>query len=842
MPYLSVCPCKFSVVCSWTNPHDKLYLVGSIPLLGSWQPFAGIRLRTSDSAYPSWVCQVFLPCEVEIEYKFVVIRGTEAIWERTANRLLKLKSDSNSRCCINDGTFGDANRVNISEPLPGTSPRDSPQRSPRSLRRGIASGFQTLTLGSSSLGASATIAEDSESALPNIFVIDCDLPYKCSKGSDGSWFLTPREYTVSSRIACLREPYEGHSPFVVKYIGLPGFYVPDEDQASLAAALKQVDCFPVFLQSEAQGVAYKKYIASVFLPTFASVHAGGVTATDNEASSKLWKDYVDVNKLFASVFSANCSKSASFAWVLGYELLLVPQHIRQFTKYEKSADIKIIFWLLQPYPTSETFSSLQQRVPLLQSILAADLVGFDLFDYCRHFLHCCRRLLNAAYVNIEGGFLGVSYDNRTVFVRSSPSGVLGSQLNQALRSEEFQKHRASFLELTKDCQCVLVSYDSYDRLAGILLKLMAWDKFLDEQTKHRATYKLVQFCIEPREALPGHDAYKTQMQSLIDVIQKKHPNSVVLFQEDSHISFARKLALFSVGDVFVNSYVRQGVDPTPLEYILANHYVKDPKHPENPAKPATVIISEFTSYSRLLSRAERINPWDTKTFVDAFDKAVNMPVATRLLNHTKFMENIQSIDFVKWARSVVMDTIESVGHDKANYPSASLLTPRLVSSATVNSITGAFYASRSRFIAVVWDRFFNSKFAREIAESLIHLAREASNIVCILYSGSRAELDSHFPASDVTALCIFCEFGAQEKARGSMDRWTSLVLPASQDVAWKAQVMRIMNLYYSRTDGSLPPRATECSLTWDYSHVDPELGAIQVFVGPSCTPLAAFVP
>ena len=599
-------------------------------------------MRTSDSEYPSWVCQIFLPCEVKLEYKFVVIRGTETIWERSVNRYLRLKSDRNGRCHINDGTFGNATRVSIAEPPPRTSPHDSPKRSPRSPRRGSASGSALLAMGSSSLGANATIAEDSDASLPKIFVIDCDLPFKCSKGCDGSWVLTPREYSESGRIACLREAYEGQSPFVVQYIGSPGFYVPDEDQAALAAALKQVDCFPVFLQSEAQGIAYNKYIASVLLPSFASVHTGGVTATDHEASSKLWKDYVDVNKLFASVFSANHSKSASFAWVLGYELLLVPQHIRQFIKYEKSADIKIIFWLLQPYPTSETFSSLQQRVPLLQSILAADLVGFDLFDYCRHFLHCCRRLLNAAYVNIEGGFLGVCYDNRTVFVRSSPSGVLGSQLSEALRSDEFQRHRSAFLELTKDCQCVLVSYDSYDRLAGILLKLMAWDKFLDEQTKHRATYKLVQFCIEPREALPGHDAYKAQMQSLIDVIQKKHPNSLVLVQEDCHISFARKLALFSVGDVFVNSYVRQGVDPSPLEYILANNHVKDPKCPENPAKPATVIISEFTSYSRLLSRAERINPWDTKTFVDAFDKAVNMTKLSRLQNHSKFMENIQS--------------------------------------------------------------------------------------------------------------------------------------------------------------------------------------------------------
>lgn len=831
MAHFHVTPCAFKLDCSWLSPHDALYLVGSIPILGTWQPSAGIRLRTTDVEFPSWRAQAILPCDFDIYYKYVAVRGHEIVWEQCANRSLRITSGSFVLCQVNDGNFGDGLRISSTAPQHTQLHLDPRNRSPRRICRQQRVSRQELC----NLTFNSTISEENEDDVFTIFVLDRELPFQCVKSSDGAWILTPKEQTASSRLAYLRQPQEGERLYSVKYIGSPGFYVPESDQASLAAALLEVHCHPVFMQSEVQDTSYKKYISTVLLPSFTSVYApaGRVTAADDEVSSKLWKEYVQVNKLFALVFSAcaHGAKKSSFAWVLGYELLLVPQYIRQSIKYEKYSEIKIIFWLLQPFPPSDTFRALQQRLPFLQSILAADLVEFDSFDYCRHFMHCCRRLLNAACMNIEGGFLGIGYDNRVVFLRSLPSGVLSTQLIEVLQSSQFQQHRESFLRLTKDCHCVFVSYDSYDRLAGILLKLTAWKSFLFDQSEsakdHKKTYKLVLMCIDSRAVLTGHDEYKEQVQSCVEDIQKKHPNSLVFISEDSDVSFARKLALFSVGDVLVNSYVRQGVDSSPLEYILVNNHIKDPKNPENPTKPATIIISEFTSYSRLLSRAARINPWDTKGFVTAIDNAVQMTAPTRLANHFKHMENIESLDFVRWARSVINDTVKSVGHDKLMPHSASFVTPTLFSTADVNTLAANFLTSRCRFIAVVWDRFCNSKHACELAQHLIRLPHDACSIVCVLYSGSRHELETHFPASLCTALSFFCEFGVLEKTRGAADKWTNLHT-SSQDFAWKAQVMRIMNQYSGRTDGSLPPRATECSITWDYSHVDPELAAIQV--------------
>ena len=292
MAHFHVAPCSFNVECSHLSIHDALYLVGSIPILGTWQPSAGVRLRTSKADFPCWRTQVLLPCDVDLEYKYVAVRGQEVLWEQSANRLLRLKPDVFALCQINDGKFGHvapsiisaAQHVESSIEKRRVSPRLSPRRG--SIRdKPVASPRIT----SRALSDDA-ISEESEHDMSTIFVVDHQLPFECTKGSDGAWILTPKEQTASSRLSYLRIPCEGERLYAVKYIGSPGFFVPENEQSSLAAALLKVQCFPVFMQSETQDVSYKKYISSVLLPSFASVYApaGSITAADDEVSSLRW--------------------------------------------------------------------------------------------------------------------------------------------------------------------------------------------------------------------------------------------------------------------------------------------------------------------------------------------------------------------------------------------------------------------------------------------------------------------------------------------------------------------------------------------------------------------------
>lgn len=50
-------------------------------------------------------------------------------------------------------------------------------------------------------------------------------------------------------------------------------------------------------------------------------------------------------------------------------------------------------YLHTPFPSSEVYRILPVRKQLLQGLLAADLIGFQTYDYARHFLSVCTRVL-----------------------------------------------------------------------------------------------------------------------------------------------------------------------------------------------------------------------------------------------------------------------------------------------------------------------------------------------------------------------------------------------------------------------------------------------------------------
>lgn len=56
-------------------------------------------------------------------------------------------------------------------------------------------------------------------------------------------------------------------------------------------------------------------------------------------------------------------------------------------------NVRIGFFLHTPFPSSEIYRILPVREEILQGVLHCDLLGFHTFDYARHFLSSCSRIL-----------------------------------------------------------------------------------------------------------------------------------------------------------------------------------------------------------------------------------------------------------------------------------------------------------------------------------------------------------------------------------------------------------------------------------------------------------------
>ena len=73
-----------------------------------------------------------------------------------------------------------------------------------------------------------------------------------------------------------------------------------------------------------------------------------------------------------------------------------------------------------PFPSSEIWRTMSRREDLLRGILGADQIGFHLFEYARHFLTTCRRLLVHS-ISSHGGIYFVTM--KVLFLACVSSGV-----------------------------------------------------------------------------------------------------------------------------------------------------------------------------------------------------------------------------------------------------------------------------------------------------------------------------------------------------------------------------------------------------------------------------------
>ncbi|CAN0083615.1 unnamed protein product, partial [Hapterophycus canaliculatus] len=115
--------------------------------------------------------------------------------------------------------------------------------------------------------------------------------------------------------------------------------------------------------------------------------------------AELWQCYANVNRRFRDKI-VEVYNEGDLIWVHGFHLLLLPSFL---TRVLRTARVGL--FLHTPFPSSEIFRTLPFREDLLRGMLNADQqIGFHLFEYARHFLTCCKRILglNEGDTNARG--------------------------------------------------------------------------------------------------------------------------------------------------------------------------------------------------------------------------------------------------------------------------------------------------------------------------------------------------------------------------------------------------------------------------------------------------------
>ncbi|KAI4369047.1 hypothetical protein MLD38_017538 [Melastoma candidum] len=668
-----------------------------------------------------------------------------------------------------------------------------------------------------------------------IIVVANQLPIRAQRRSDGGgkgWIFS---WDENALLLQLKDGL-GDDDAEVIYVGcLKEEIHPSEQDEVSQILLETFRCVPTFLPSELFLRYYHGFCKQQLWPLFhymlpLSPDLGG------RFNRSLWQAYVSVNKIFADRIMEVINPEDDFVWIHDYHLMVLPTFLRR--RFNR---VKLGFFLHSPFPSSEIYKTLPIREELLRALLNSDLIGFHTFDYARHFLSCCSRMLGLTYES-KRGFIGLEYYGRTVSIKILPVGIHMGQLESILSLPETEMKVA---ELRKQyCgqdRTMLLGVDDMDIFKGISLKLLAMEQLLTQHPDCQGKVVLVQIANPARSQ--GKDVKEVQNETystvkrINDTFGQPGYNPVVLIEEP--LKFYERIAYYVVAECCLVTAVRDGMNLIPYEYVISrqgNEQLDNLLGLEpSTLKKSMLVVSEFIGCSPSLSGAIRVNPWNIDAVADAMDCALRMSDSEKQLRHEKHYKYVSTHHVGYWARSFLQD-LERTCREHARRRSYGIgfgLSFRVVAldpnfrKLALDYIVSAYRRTTTRAILLDYDgtlmpqASIDKSPSSKSIEILNILCRDENNMVFIVSGRSKNTLTEWF--SPCRNLGIAAEHGYFLR----MDRgaeWETCA-PVT-DCSWKQIVYPVMNLYTETTDGSTIENK-ETSLRWSYEDADPDFGSCQ---------------
>jgi len=641
---------------------------GSCKAMGNFDKSRVIHLVTTPDSYPVWYTEkpIILPRFQISQYKYCTVEGgTVRAFERVEVARMMRPNDMDTYI---EDTFNplrlEGSGIDTEQNLLQEMQRLTSQKSSAALD---GSGHGTR-IGSSQ----------------KLYIVCYHLPVSIHRTNDP---LKPFEVSWAESLIAKSDKSVSEDINVV-WLGtcrVPDPKPSDEEMKALLAILDEIHCIPIFMDPTLASLHYRGYCKHILWPVFHNVdqldqihsawNVGGLSKAEtgapivNRSRSKstdgsrptqasiladeqeekwmkneaeYYEAYNEVSRIFDRRL-AEMLQPGDIVWVHDYHLMLLPKMIRD----RAISDLRIIFFLHIPFPTSQIFRSLGSATDILGSIICADIIGFHAFDHTRHFLNATKRMLGVSSVTLQGGLLALNVDEREVIVTMSHVSIEAGMVDRALAMPEVLETVEHFKALYAGRR-IIVGIDVCQRLSGNALKLAAFDKLLTDRGGGKVV--LIQRCLRPGARLGDEETTSSDLRKMVHDLNLRYNTEgddvVVDYAEVHDLSLVDRVALYLVADVFLLTSIREGLNLMPLEYIYAR---KDLPH------AGVVVASEFSTCSSLLSGSLKVNPFYTLSVADALDKALSMGKAECEVRSLRDMHFITSHPSSMWTKQILGD-------------------------------------------------------------------------------------------------------------------------------------------------------------------------------------------
>jgi trehalose 6-phosphate synthase len=305
-----------------------------------------------------------------------------------------------------------------------------------------------------------------------------------------------------------------------------------------------------------------------------------------------WFDaYEVVNRRFAET-AAKIAAEGAVVWVQDYQLQLVPAMLR-----ELRPDLRIGFYLHIPFPPTELFQQLPWRRQVLEGLLGADLVGFQLPGAAQNFIRLVRQRVGHK-THRDSVYLP---DGRMVVAKAFPISIDFHGFEELARSVEVAERADEIRRDLGDPRKVFLGVDRLDYTKGIYARLRAFGELIRDGHFDVEDAVFVQVATPSRERVSQYKMIRDDIDRLVgrlngDLGRIGRPAISYL-----HSSFPREemAALYRAADIMVVTPFRDGMNLVAKEYVATRF-----------TETGALVLSEFAGAAEELRQAYLVNPYD----------------------------------------------------------------------------------------------------------------------------------------------------------------------------------------------------------------------------------------
>ncbi len=619
--------------------------------------------------------------------------------------------------------------------------------------------------------------------MPNLVIVSNRLPVSVKK-VDGKLEFSKSIGGLATGLASVDDK-------ISAWIGWPGIAddeLTDADRAEIRHELKKQNCHPVFLTQELINAYYNEYSNRLLWPVFHQLEPG------IESSKQTWAAYREANKIFAEE-TLRLTKPGSTVWVHDYQLLLVPNMLREARPKDK-----IGFFLHIPFPKPSVWMTVPEAPQLTLGLLGADLIGVHTKGYRDNFLKACDKI-GIGTVQDDN----ITLVNRVVRVSDFPLGINYSKFAQATKKRDIQKEAAKLMWKYRGKK-IIVALDRLDPTKAFIERLVAYRSLLKDHPELRSKVVLAMIGNPTRQTVPEYIQLKEKVEKLVKEINDTYGTKrwTPVDYQYKVMSQEQIAALYSRADVGFITPIRDGMNLNAKEYIASQQQ-----------KPGILVLSESAGAAEELKDAILVSHARPQSFVDGLYKALTMrpnDLNRRLKNMQRHLSYFTAEKWADKFLATLQKPQSSIGIHR---------THALNKDQQVKLLAAYENASR-RLLLFDYDGTLTpiingdpieAKPTTTIKKLLTSLAEEPRNDVVLVTGRSKEEMQDWFGDLPIG---IAAEHGAYFR-RDSGKNWHKT---SSSALDWQEEVGDIFDYYADETPGVHVERKN-WSLVWHYRNAAP---------------------